>query len=257
MTQYARSSVHESLMPQDDNDDIIVPSLLSVLAHALLIGFIIYTHKTPELDNTPSIEATMISPEQLADMQGQILANRAALAESGAASAGDPEFTPTLPSDQLTPSSQATSSATSGARPSKSVPIFTHSDDPADAPIEDGLLLSAEQKQALQDKREAYRREVEKAATMFDEQINQEQTSVAEAERQKERERIQRLEELKAIQSKGPMIPRPKSSASKAGNKGSSSTTNINLADGDPLYTGKSSGSSSDSAKGGGSSGRS
>lgn len=254
MTQYARSSAHDAIMPEA-NDDIIVPTLLSVLAHALLIGFIIYTHQTPDLNVPPSIEATMVSPEQLADIQGQILANRAAMAQSGAASSGDPEFDPTVEANEIIVGSANNAASASGSSASRHVPIFMRSDDPADAPVEDGLLLSAEQKKALQEKREAYQREVEKAAALFDQQIQQEQSGVTEAQRQQERERLQRLKELKAIQSKGPMIQKPtRPTPQTAGNKGSNKTTNINFADGDPIDTGSSDGRGSDSAKGGGSS---
>ena len=67
---------------QPEGNGLTLPTLLSVLAHGLVIGILVYTYQHTKTDTVESIETVMVSPEQLAEMQGQILANRAAAASA-------------------------------------------------------------------------------------------------------------------------------------------------------------------------------
>ncbi len=58
---------------QPEGNGLTLPTLLSVLAHALVIGILIYTYQHTDVETPGSIETVMVSPEQLAEMQGQIL----------------------------------------------------------------------------------------------------------------------------------------------------------------------------------------
>ncbi len=61
-----------------EGNGLTLPMLLSLLAHGIVLGLLIYTYQPPELETVGNIETTMITPGELAEMQGQILANRAA-----------------------------------------------------------------------------------------------------------------------------------------------------------------------------------
>ena len=63
---------------QPEGNGLTLPALLSLLVHGIVIGLLIYTYQPPELETVGSIETIMVSPGELAEMQGQILANRAA-----------------------------------------------------------------------------------------------------------------------------------------------------------------------------------
>lgn len=110
---------------QPESDGLTMPTLLSLLAHGIVLGLLIYTYQQPSLETTSAIETMMVSPEQLAEMQGQILANREAAAE--AASSFD-----NTPSTESFDSSTGNTSPDSAQPSSQSVPVFMRSDEVAD-----------------------------------------------------------------------------------------------------------------------------
>lgn len=108
-----------------EGNGLTLPTLLSLLAHGLVIGILIYTNHNTEIETAGSIETVMVSPEQLAEMQGQILANRAAAAsemqtENNASS---------VPSTMQAESFDSNASAQSPSQPnSQRVPVFMKSE---------------------------------------------------------------------------------------------------------------------------------
>jgi hypothetical protein len=141
-------------VPTPPEGDGLTPTLLSLLAHGLIMGLLIYNYQNTDIETAGSIETVMVSPEQLAEMQGQILANRAAAADG---SQTDSSPSGAISNEPLNPND--TSIATPNSTPSTSqrVPVFLQSDsdndantdantnDSTDAPI----LMSQEQQQRL------------------------------------------------------------------------------------------------------------
>ena len=104
-----------------EGNGLTLPTLLSLLAHGLVIGILIYTNHKTEIETAGSIETVMVSPEQLAEMQGQILANRAAAAEAASSFAS-------APSTEVFDSSTGNSSPVSAQPSSQKVPVFMKSE---------------------------------------------------------------------------------------------------------------------------------
>ena len=188
-----------------EGDGITLPTLLSVLAHGLLIGFILYTHQAPTLEAPPGIEATMVSPEQLAQMQGQILANRAAMAEMGASSAGDSDYAPMESSASLG-SASANATRNSGSR---RVPVFVRSDSPSAAPVEDGIMVTREYQLQVQEANAEYERKMAELAAQIDQAWENDAKANEEQAREREKIRQARIDQLKHIQANPPKIERP------------------------------------------------
>ena len=108
---------------QPESNGLTLPTLLSLLAHALVIGVLIYNYQHAEVETAGSIETVMVSPEQLAEMQGQILANRAAAASAMQAENGATTMTQTETFDG------GASTQNPNQTSSQRVPVFTRSDD--------------------------------------------------------------------------------------------------------------------------------
>ena len=53
---------------QPEGNGLTLPTLLSLLAHGLVIGILIYTYQNTEVETVGSLETVMVSPEQLAEM---------------------------------------------------------------------------------------------------------------------------------------------------------------------------------------------
>ncbi|WP_298736097.1 cell envelope integrity protein TolA [uncultured Psychrobacter sp.] len=184
-----------------DSDGLTLPTLLSLLAHGIVIGLLIYTYQQPSLETSGAIETTMVSPEQLAEMQAQILSNRAAAqanstlpAETSESTASTASTPPTAPSESATSSSQR-------------VPVFMRSDDAADEPI----LMSENQQQRLAEQSAAYERnlaewnaQAEALASERLEQVEQRQ----QEDDAKERERLKEYRD-KQKNTTNPRINRP------------------------------------------------
>jgi hypothetical protein len=241
-----------------EGDGITLPTLLSVLAHGLLIGFILYTHQAPTLETPPGIEATMVSPEQLAEMQGQILANRAAMAEMGASGAGDSEFAPMESSESF--SSQSSRSASASSSGSRRVPVFVRSDAPSDMPTEDGIMVTREYQQQVQEAEAEYERKMAELAAQIDQAWQNDEQAIQDQARQSEQIRQERVNQLKRIEASQPTVQRPKRPDAKTGNKSKDSDRiSIDLADGQAKVSnqGSPNSNSNSSSNSAGSSGRS
>ena len=122
---------------EPEGNGLTLPTLLSLLAHGLVIGILIYTYQNMDVETVGSIETTMVSPEQLAEMQGQILANRAAAASAMQAENGSSSSTASTENFDGSVSTNPSQSNT------QSVPVFMRSDSITDEPI----LMSQEQHQ--------------------------------------------------------------------------------------------------------------
>ncbi|MDN6276541.1 MAG: energy transducer TonB, partial [Psychrobacter sp.] len=175
---------------QPKGNGIALPTLLSLLVHGLVVGALVYSFHATTVETASSIETVMISPEQLADMQGQILANRTAAAQSTQTSNTTVETSASVPS-------QTSSDSTDSQPNTQSVPVFTRSDDSPSQPI----LMSEEQQQQLSERRETYRRQVAESAVQIDQKTLEEQEAVAEDRRRQQREEQERLNEFRQKQN--------------------------------------------------------
>lgn len=74
-------NVYVPVEPVDNG--IVLPAVLSLIVHGSILAFIIFSHQVPKLDDSQSIETTIITPEELASLQADIKANRETLAVGG------------------------------------------------------------------------------------------------------------------------------------------------------------------------------
>ncbi|WP_227523186.1 MULTISPECIES: cell envelope integrity protein TolA [Psychrobacter] len=223
---------------QPEGNGLTLPTLLSLLAHGLVIGILIYTYQHTKTDTVESIETVMVSPEQLAEMQGQILANRAAAAsaamqaDSGASSASN------------TPSSESFSDSTSQSN-SQRVPVFTRSDDPASRP----MLMSEEQHQRILEQNQEYERNMAEWAAKLDESVTEEHGQVEQNKKEQLIEEQKQLGDFRHKQNNPPHIPRPtatdKNLKIDTGSSGSASKNFSLSEDGESTISGSMSGQSS------------
>ncbi len=179
---------------QPENDGLTLPMLLSLLAHGIVIGLLIYTYQQPTLENVGTIETTMVSPEQLAELQGQILANRAA-AEAASSRSATEVF------ETTTNENNSTNSAPSS---SQSVPVFMHSDDAADD-------MSMSQAQQRTQQMQEYRDQVAEWAAKIDEEAMDKIEQVQDNKREDISEEREQLKEFRNKQNTTttPKINRP------------------------------------------------
>lgn len=78
-------------VPVETPDNKFWAFLLALLVHAGVIAFLIYTNHVENLDGE-AMETTMVTPDELAAMQGQVKANQAAAASGQSANMADPTF---------------------------------------------------------------------------------------------------------------------------------------------------------------------
>lgn len=193
---------------QPEGNGLTLPTLLSLLAHGIVLGILIYTYQQPELEIAGSIETTMVTPGELAEIQGQILANRAASAEQ-AASASSSASTEM----QMNESNSTNTVEQSITQPnSQQETVFTRSDESVSRP----LLMSEEQHQQRLEQMAEYNRNIADAAAALD------GTQALEAFQQQQRdELIEEQKELKDFRTKSNNQPRV--------NKPTRSERNINI----------------------------
>ena len=225
---------------EPEGNGLTLPTLLSVLAHGLVIGILVYTYQHTKTDAVESIETVMVSPEQLAEMQGQILANRAAAASAMQADS-------VASSASNTPSSESFSDSTSQLN-SQRVPVFTRSDDPASQ----SMLMSEEQNQRLLEQNQEYERNMAEFAAQLDESVAEEHDQVSQDKRQQLIEEQKQLRDYRNKQSSPPKIKRPTANDRNieidTGSSGSAGKNFSLSADGEPTVSGDS--STSNTAKG-------
>jgi len=191
---------------QPEGNGLTLPTLLSLLAHGLVIGILIYTYQNIEVETAGSIETVMVSPEQLAEMQGQILANRAA-ASTGSAETND-SLSGAISNEPLNPNDDSVAAPNnSSSSTSQQVPVFMRSDAPSDEP----MLMSQEQQERLTEQSQEYDRNLAEWTAEQDditlerlERVEQNKQSNLEEEREK-------LKEFRTKQNTFPKIERPNS----------------------------------------------
>lgn len=188
---------------EPEGNGLTLPMLLSLLAHGLVIGILAYTYQNMEVVTAGSIETVMISPEQLAEMQGEILANRAAAVSAMQADGGI-----SGPSTN-TPENTADSSVSyeNPSEPtSQRVPVFTRSDDSVNPRP---MLMSEEQHQRLLEQNQEYEQNIAAWAAQLDESVLEEHDQVEQDRKQQLIEEQKRLGDFRNKQNNPPKIKRP------------------------------------------------
>jgi len=184
---------------QPEGNGLTLPTLLSVLAHALVIGILIYTYQHTDVETTGSIETVMVSPEQLAEMQGQILANRAAAA-SAIQTKSDATSTPQTETFDGGASTQAPSQPNSQREP-----VFTRTEDPTNRT----MLMSEEQHQRVLEQNQEYERRMAEWAAQLDESVTEEHEQVEQDKKEQRIEEQKKLGDFRSKQNTQPRITRP------------------------------------------------
>ena len=229
---------------QPEGDGLTLPTLLSLLAHSIILGVLIYTYQTPKIETAGSIETTMVTPGELAQMQGQILANRAAAAEQ-AASASSSASTQM----QMNESTSSDADQNSAQPSAQQEPVFTRSDESSSSRP---MLMSEEQHQKRLEQMTEYNRNVAEAAAALD------GTQALDEFRQQQRdELIEEEKELRDFRAKAnnqPRVNKPTRSDRniniELGGSGNAGKT-FDLADGQATVSGGSSSATSNQSSGG------
>lgn len=230
---------------QPEGDGLTLPTLLSLLAHGIILGVLIYTYQTPKIETAGSIETTMVTPGELAQMQGQILANRAAAAKQ-AASASSSASTQMQMNEFDSSNVANQNSAQSSAQQE---PVFTRSDESSSSRP---MLMSEEQHQKRLEQMTEYNRNVAEAAAALD------GTQALDEFRQQQRdELIEEEKELRDFRAKAnnqPRVNKPTRSDRniniELGGSGNAGKT-FDLADGQATVSGGSSSATSNQSSGG------
>lgn len=186
---------------EPEGNGLTLPTLLSLLAHGLIIGILVYNYQTTDVETAGNLETVMVSPEQLAEMQGQILANRAA----ASAMQMDSGATASSSSSQTQMPSSSTNTQNSSQPNTQRVPVFTRSDDPAGQP----MLMSEEQHQRLREQNQEYERRMAESASQLDAAAMEELDQVEQSQREQMIEEQKRLGDFRQKQNNPPKIRRP------------------------------------------------
>ncbi|WP_201594617.1 cell envelope integrity protein TolA [Psychrobacter vallis] len=213
---------------QPEGNGLTLPTLLSLLAHGLVIGLLVYSYYNTETTPIGNIETVMVSPEQLAEMQGQILANRAA-----AASAMQAESS-TASAVQAQTSDGSVSSQNPSQPNSQRVPVFTRSDEPASRP----MLMSEEQHQRLLEQNQEYEQRMAEWAAQLDESVIEEHDQIEQDKREQRIEEQQRLGDFRSKQNNPPKITRPSANDRNIEITTGSSGKSFSLSDGQSSISG-------------------
>ena len=210
---------------EPESNGLTLPTFLSILAHGLIIGLLIYNYQNTEIETSGTLETVMVSPEQLADMQGQILANRAAAAS---ASEMTDNASQAFSDEAFTANSSSMPQSSSSRSNPQQTPVFTYSDDPASQP----MLMSEEQHQRRVEQMQEYRRNMEETAALLDNTILEERSEIDDQRRDELLKERQRLQELLRKESNPVRINKPTSSKRNVETTSSSSGKNYNILDG-------------------------
>lgn len=215
---------------QPEGNGLTLPTLLSLLAHGLVIGLLVYSYYNTETMPVGSIETVMVSPEQLAEMQGQILANRAAAAsamqaQSSASSAAS--------AAQAQISDGSVSSQNPSQPNSQRVPVFTRSDDGGRP-----MLMSEEQHQRLLEQNQEYEQQMAEWAAQLDESVTEEHAQIEQDRREQHIEEQKKLGDFRNKQNNPPKITRPSASDRNIEITADSAGKNFHLSDGQSTISG-------------------
>ncbi|WP_201505369.1 energy transducer TonB [Psychrobacter aestuarii] len=216
-------------------DGLSAPTLLSLLAHGIILGLLIYNYQADDLTPTGSLETTMVSPEQLAAIQGQVLANRAA-AQAAASSQ----------SDSATDSSAMTapSDGSDNVNPSpQRQPIFTESNEPVYTSDNRPLLMSEEQQQQILEEMQQYERESEAWVREQESAANERLEDVNEQRRRDQEALQRRLDDYQARRATSGRVEQPEAPPRNNSNDSGSGNTGrvFDLSDGISTSTGSNS----------------
>ncbi|PNK59886.1 hypothetical protein [Psychrobacter sp. FDAARGOS_221] len=75
-------NVYTPVEPEDNG--VALPVVLSLVVHGAILAFIVLSHHIPKIKTPPAIETSIVTPEQLAQMQADISANREAMTSTAA-----------------------------------------------------------------------------------------------------------------------------------------------------------------------------
>lgn len=214
---------------QPEGNGLTLPTLLSLLAHGLVIGLLVYSYYHTETTPIGNIETVMVSPEQLAEMQGQILANRAA-----AASAMQAESSATSMAQTETFDGGASTQQNPSQPNSQRVPVFTRSDEPASRP----MLMSEEQHQRLLEQNQEYEQRMAEWAAQLDESVIEEHDQIEQDKREQRIEEQRRLGDFRSKQNNPPKITRPSANDRNIEITTGSSGKSFDLSDGQSSFAG-------------------
>nr|WP_317198939.1 cell envelope integrity protein TolA [uncultured Psychrobacter sp.] len=234
---------------EPESNGLTWPTLLSLLAHGIVLGLLIYNYQTPVIETASSIETTMVSPEQLAEMQGQILANRAAASAQQASGTPSSSSNSDATSEPVNPniySSDSSQTSETASPTSQSVPVFLQSDNGTDTPI----LMSEQQQERYTQQSEEYQRQL--AQWSAEQQaITDERLKRIEQRKQQDDQAVEN--KLKAFQDKQlnpPKIEKPTAKQRNieitSGSSGSAGKS-FSLSDGESTISGDSATTSSKS----------
>ncbi len=216
---------------EPEGNGLTLPLLLSLLAHGIVLGVLIYTYQQPKLEIAGSIETTMVTPGELAEMQSQILANRAA-AQAANSDSSFESFSANQNSAQ--PNTQVDSPSSSpldSAANLQNVPIFIPSDEPAESPT----LMSEEQHQRRQQQIQEYERNIAEFAAQLDESALED---INQVQQDKQNALDEERAQLKSFRTKQNPIPKIKQPTDNSRNieiemdSAGSKAKNLNLSDG-------------------------
>lgn len=188
---------------EPEGNGLTLPTLLSLLAHGLVFGILAYTYQNMEVETAGSIETVMISPEQLAEMQGEILANRAAAASAMPADSGASGSSTSMPETSF---DNSVSYDNPSEPISQRVPVFTRSDEAVNPRP---MLMSEEQHQRLLEQNQEYERNMAEWAAQLDESVLNEHDQVEQDRRAQLIEEQKRLRDFRSKQNNPPKIKRP------------------------------------------------
>lgn len=192
-----------------EGNGLTLPTVLSLLAHGLVIGILIYTYHNTEVETAGSIETVMVSPEQLAEMQGQILANRAAAANAMQTTNHENAVSGSIQSDGTDGFDSNISTQAPSQPSSQRVPVTTRPDTSRPDTANQSMLMSDEQRQRLLEQNQEYERNMAKWAAQLDESVTKRHEPIQQEKRQQLIEEQRRLEELRHKQNNPPKITRP------------------------------------------------
>lgn len=221
-----------------EGDGLTLPTVLSVLAHTIVIGILIYHYyHLPEPEGM--IETTMVTPEELAEIQGQILANRAAASMAS----GDDN----LPSGALSDAPPNPNPANPQTVTSQRVPVFTQSNDAADFDYEAPPLMSQKQNDSLLEQPPSYEDPFGELSAQIENEALNKIEQIEQSRRDEQREERERLKDYQQRQNNPPKVERPNSTQRNieisAGGSGSAGKS-YSLSDGQSTFSGDSSTSS-------------
>ncbi|WP_435949024.1 cell envelope integrity protein TolA [Psychrobacter sp. DM8] len=231
---------------EPESNGLTWPMFLSLLAHGVVLGLLIYNYQTPVIETAGSIETTMVSPEQLAQMQSEILANRAAASAQQASDNPSSSINTDATSEPVNPniySSDSSQTSETASPTSQSVPVFLQSDDGTDTPI----LMSQEQQERYTQQSEEYQRQL--AQWSAEQQaITEERLKRIEQRKQQDDQAVEnRLKTFRDKQLNPPKIEKPTVKQRNIEITSGSAGKSFSLSDGESTVSGDSATTSSKS----------